>query len=180
MNGQRTPLSVFCAPERYVQGRDATEELGVQLKAVGIMAPSLVLVVATATPRRLLEDTWKRVLPAAGYEFVLLDFKGDCTARAVAAIVDEAKRRKATAIAAAGGGQVIDAARAAADEADVPFVSCPTVASTDGESLPQISPRGREREGGGPTSLQTKLRPVPPRQKTKNKTPHHTQPPAAP
>jgi len=132
MSTQRTHLSVFSSPERYVQGRDATEALGVQLNAVGINKGT-VLVVATATPRRLLEDTWRRVLPAAGYEPLILDFKGDCTARAVAAIEDEAKRRNVAAVVAAGGGQVIDAGRAAADQASVPFVSCPTVASTDGE-----------------------------------------------
>jgi glycerol dehydrogenase len=159
MSGQRTHLSVFCSPERYVQGRDATEELGVQLKAVGIKAPGVVLLVATASPRRLLEQTWRRVLHAAGYELVLLDFIGDCTARSVDHIADEARSRKAAAIVAAGGGQVIDACRAAADSLDAPFVSCPTVASTDGEregffswaGVARRERRGRESRGGGPS-----------------------------
>lgn len=126
----RTHLSIFSSPERYVQGRDATEALGTQLQQVGL-PEGAVLVVASKTPVRLLGDTWRRVLPPAGYEPVVFDFPGACTSKIVAAIGEEAKRRSVVAILAAGGGQAIDAARAAADDVGVPMISCPTVASTD-------------------------------------------------
>jgi glycerol dehydrogenase len=141
----RTHLSIFSSPERYVQGRDATEALGTQLQQVGL-PEGAVLVVASKTPVRLLGDTWRRVLPPAGYEPVVFDFPGACTSKIVAAIGEEAKRRSVVAILAAGGGQAIDAARAAADDVGVPMISCPTVASTDGEY--KETERGilRERE----------------------------------
>lgn len=126
----RTNLKVFCSPERYVQGRDATEQLAEQLEAVAIPKGPL-LIVTTASPKRLLYDTWRRVLPPAGYEPVIFDFAGNCTARSIAGVADEARRRAAVAVLAAGGGQVIDAARAAAEEVGLPVISCPTVASTD-------------------------------------------------
>jgi glycerol dehydrogenase len=149
---ERTQLAIYCGPERYVQGRDATQALAQQLEAVAV-PKGPVLIVASPSPRRLLEDIWRRVLPPAGYEPIILDFHGRCTARVVDDIAALASRHRAVAILAAGGGQVIDAARAASDlgarsdnpnpaanpNSDLrkaqltplPFISCPTVASTD-------------------------------------------------
>jgi glycerol dehydrogenase len=133
MAAEKTRLAVFASPERYVQGRDATEELGKQLDAVGV-AKGCLLIVASGSPKRLLADVWRRVLPPAGYEPLIVDFGGRCTAREVDSIAGLADRHKAVAILASGGGQVIDAARAAAElvpAGPLPVVSCPSVASTD-------------------------------------------------
>lgn len=37
------PLAVFSSPGRYVQGRDATAELGTQLQAAGLQGPVIIL-----------------------------------------------------------------------------------------------------------------------------------------
>lgn len=123
-------LSVFAAPERYVQGRNATERLGTEMKNIGIKGP--VVVISSATPKRLLEQSWTKSLKETGYEFSYLSFGGTCTGDEAQRIVVEAEQTGSTTIVAFGGGQVIDAARAAADLVDgLEFVSCPTVASTD-------------------------------------------------
>ena len=36
-------LRVFAAPARYVQGRDATAQLGAQLKAAGLLPPVTII-----------------------------------------------------------------------------------------------------------------------------------------
>ena len=51
-------LKVFASPERYVQGRNATEQLGAEMKKLGMKEP--VIVVSSGTPRRLLEATWTK------------------------------------------------------------------------------------------------------------------------
>lgn len=123
-------LKVFASPERYVQGRNATEQLGAEMKKLGMKEP--VIVVSSGTPRRLLEATWTKCLPENGYhEFSILDFCGTCTADEAQRIADEAKRTGAKTLVAVGGGQIIDAVRAASTIAECEVVSCPTVASTD-------------------------------------------------
>jgi glycerol dehydrogenase len=127
-------LKVFASPERYVQGRNATDHLGAEMKKLDLMGP--VVIVTSGTPKRLLEKRWTKSLQDHGYTFTILDFCGICTAAEVQRIADEAIRTGARALIAFGGGQVIDAARAAIDlvrgkKSHVcEFVSCPTVAST--------------------------------------------------
>ena len=122
-------LSVFCSPSRYVQGRDATEQLGPEMVAMGITGPALI--VAGRSPRRSLDAVWERSLAGAGVELGVHDFGGECTRSEVEAIVGAAKALKARVIVGAGGGKVLDVARAAAAQLDLPVVNCPTTASSD-------------------------------------------------
>ena len=122
-------LSVFCSPCRYVQGRDATEQLGPEMSKMGFVGPALI--VASPSPRRLLEATWERSLSGAGLEYGVHPFGGECTTREVSTIVGAAQTLDARVIVGAGGGKVLDAARAAAAELDLPVVNCPTTASSD-------------------------------------------------
>jgi glycerol dehydrogenase len=122
-------LSVFCSPSRYVQGRDATEQLGPEMVAMGFTGPALI--VASPSPRRFLQAVWERSLGGAGVELGVHEFGGECTRSEVVAVVSAAKALKAQVIVGAGGGKVLDAARAAAAELDLPVVNCPTTASSD-------------------------------------------------
>lgn len=122
-------LRVFCSPERYIQGRDATLELGTQIKAVGLQGP--VLIVSGKVVKDLLQEAWERSLGPEGIEYIIFDFGGECTVEEIDAIEEEAKRKKCQAILGAGGGKTIDAARAAAESLSLPMISCPTLASTD-------------------------------------------------
>jgi glycerol dehydrogenase len=49
-------LSVFSAPGRYVQGADATQSLGAELKNLGFDGPALI--VASNSAQGLLSPTW--------------------------------------------------------------------------------------------------------------------------
>jgi glycerol dehydrogenase len=122
-------LSVFCSPSRYVQGRDATEQLGPEMVAMGFTGPALI--VASPSPRRLLEAVWERSLGGAGVELGVHEFGGECTRSEVVAVASAGKALKAQVIVGAGGGKVLDTARAAAAELDLPVVNCPTTASSD-------------------------------------------------
>lgn len=128
MSKKENLLKVFAAPERYVQGRNATAQLGEEMKKLGMKGP--VIIVASSTPKRLLSKTWSEVLPKAGFEYSIHDFPGVCSNEEAQKIVEAAKFGAKT-IVSAGGGQVIDIGRISAHISGCEFVSCPTVASTD-------------------------------------------------
>lgn len=122
-------LTVFCSPLRYVQGIDATERLGDEMLAVGLGGPVLVVAGTHAVAR--LAPPWARSFASAGFAHRVRGFGGECSRGEIAAITNEARSLSARTIVAAGGGKVIDAGRAAAAALGLPFVSCPTVCSTD-------------------------------------------------
>lgn len=121
--------AVFCAPLRYTQGPDATQLLGREIRGLGLAGP--VLIVSSASPRRLLGPAWSTSLGEASIPFRVHDFAGECTDAEVARIAATARETGSMVIIGAGGGKALDAARAAACDLDLAFVSCPTIASTD-------------------------------------------------
>jgi len=89
---------------------------------MGFTGPALI--VASPSPRRFLQAVWERSLGGAGVELGVHEFGGECTRSEVVAVVSAAKALKAQVIVGAGGGKVLDAARAAAAELDLPVVNC--------------------------------------------------------
>jgi glycerol dehydrogenase len=122
-------LTVFCSPLRYVQGPGAMARLGAEMRAVGLEGPCLIVAGSTAVAR--LAPTWATALDEAGFVSRVRLFGGESSRREIAAIVQEARGLGGRTIIGAGGGKVLDAARSAAAELGLPFVSCPTVCSTD-------------------------------------------------
>ena len=121
--------TIFSSPLRYTQGAHVTESLGAEMKVLGLSGQ--VLIVASASPRKLLEGIWGDSLTQAGYGFSIHDFAGECSAAEIARIVAGARAVNCAIVVGAGGGKVLDAARAAAAELELPFICCPTIASTD-------------------------------------------------
>lgn len=122
-------FQVFSSPGRYTQGYRATEVLGKEMLSLGIKGPLLLSAGKTAVAG--LSDTWKASLGEAGYTYGVHGFSGACTLAEISCIRHAAEALGAGAIVGAGGGKALDAARAAAAEMSLPFVSCPTIASTD-------------------------------------------------
>lgn len=120
---------VFCAPARYVQGRDATLMLGAEMLKLGIGGKTLVL--ASSSAKKLLTAAWKETFTKAGIDYSLELFSGECSRKEIARVVKIAVDMKAEVIVGAGGGKVLDAARAVACELQLPVVNCPTAASSD-------------------------------------------------
>jgi len=123
------PLAIFCAPLRYAQGPGATARIGAEMQAVGLEGPALF--VAGTNSIGLLAPTWAASLEGIGWTHRVRLFGGESTAREIESIAAEARSLGAGVIVGAGGGKVLDAARAAAAAMRLPFVSCPTVCSTD-------------------------------------------------
>ena len=122
-------LSVFCSPSRYTQGKNATAVLGAEMAGLGLSGPALI--VGSRSPIRLLSETWKRTFAEAGIAYAVHEFGGECSLAEIERIKQVAKQHKSQVIVGAGGGKVLDAARAAAADLNLPMVNCPTVASSD-------------------------------------------------
>jgi glycerol dehydrogenase len=122
-------LSVFCSPTRYTQGKNATASLGAEMAGLGLGGPALV--VAGRSAVRLLSGTWQETFAAAGIAHGVHAFGGECSLAEIERVKASARRHGARVVVGAGGGKVLDTARAAAADLDLPVVNCPTVASSD-------------------------------------------------
>lgn len=122
-------LATFCAPSRYVQGRDATWHLGEQMAHLRLTGPALI--VATPRTASVLADAWRESLGTAGIAYQAHPFGGECSQPEIDAGVADARAMGALVIIGAGGGKTLDTARAVAAEVGVPVVNCPTLASSD-------------------------------------------------
>jgi glycerol dehydrogenase len=122
-------LSVFCSPSRYTQGSNATTALGREMRGLGLLGPALI--VAGRAASRLLSSTWETAFREAGIAHAVHPFGGECSLAEIERVKSAARQHKAQVIVGAGGGKVLDTARAAAADLDLPVVNCPTVASSD-------------------------------------------------
>jgi glycerol dehydrogenase len=122
-------LTIFCSPSRYVQGRNATESLGSEMKKLGLDGPAFIL--AGPSARKNLEQIWAKTFQQEGIKHSLYDFGGECSRPEIEKAKQSALLAKSAVIIGSGGGKVLDAARAVASELNLPVVNCPTVASSD-------------------------------------------------
>jgi glycerol dehydrogenase len=122
-------LAVFSSPCRYTQGKNATESLGSEMQKLGLSGPALI--VAGKSAARLLMNTWTHSLGDAGIAFEVHFFGGECSLAEIERVKSAATRLSAQVVIGAGGGKVLDTARAAAADLNLPVVNCPTVASSD-------------------------------------------------
>lgn len=122
-------LSVFCSPARYVQGRDATRNLGSEIEALGLGKRACLI--ASKHALKQLELTWEESLTEVNISYALAEFSGECSRKEIDRLKDIAGDYKAEVVIGAGGGKVLDTARAVASELNLPVVNCPTVASSD-------------------------------------------------
>ncbi|MEV6555747.1 glycerol dehydrogenase [Nocardia sp. NPDC051756] len=122
-------LSVFSSPGHYVQGREATGQLGAEMTRLGIGGP--VTIVAGRSAQRLLADVWERSLTDAKIAYSVHLSNGECTRAEIARITAGVQENGSTVVLGAGGGKVLDSARVVADDLGLPMISCPTTASSD-------------------------------------------------
>ncbi|KTG09771.1 glycerol dehydrogenase [Haloprofundus marisrubri] len=118
---------VFKSPASYVQGAGVAEELGEYTAEFGesalLLADEIVLDIVEETATASLED--------AGIDLSTVTFEGEASETEISRVTGEAEQREVDFIIGAGGGKTLDTAKAVKDEANIPVVSMPTVASTD-------------------------------------------------
>ena len=119
--------SIFIAPRKYVQGRNALAEAGKYFKILG----KKPLVLWDATVKSIVGTTLLDSLAGEGLEPVDVDFQGDCTHKEVDRVIGIIKETGADIAVGVGGGKTLDTAKAAAIATGIRIVTCPTIASND-------------------------------------------------
>ena len=119
--------SIFIAPRKYVQGRNALADAGKYLKILG----KKPLVLWDATVKGIVGTTLLESLAGEGLEPVDVDFQGDCTRKEVDRVIGIIKETGADIAVGVGGGKTLDTAKAAAIATGIRIVTCPTIASND-------------------------------------------------
>lgn len=122
-------LTIFCAPSRYVQGENATAELGTQLRHLGLTNNAFI--VASRRTADAMADAWQQALAGEGISYTTHVFGGECSQPEIDAGIAAARAADAAVVIGVGGGKALDTARAIAAEIGVSVVNCPTLASSD-------------------------------------------------
>jgi glycerol dehydrogenase len=122
-------LKVFCSPARYTQGPCATEQLGTEIRALGLSGPALIVAGSSAVQQ--LSETWSKTFAVVEMSHAVFPFGGECTAAEIRRGRQAAQAANARVVIGAGGGKVLDTARAIAADLSLPVVNCPTIASSD-------------------------------------------------
>lgn len=99
------------------------------MSLLGLQGPAYI--VASQRAQDSLGAVWQQTLAAAGIEFTLGGFDGECSDAEIDRGSDQARSRGARVIIGAGGGKALDTARAIAANLSLPVVNCPTLASSD-------------------------------------------------
>ncbi len=112
-------------PGKYVQGVGALAELPALVKLFGGRG----LILASSTPSR-------DILPHSGIDLdahalSIERFGGECCERELSRVAAVIREKSVDVLVGMGGGKTIDAAKIAADRANIPVLVVPTIASTD-------------------------------------------------
>jgi glycerol dehydrogenase len=119
--------SILIAPRKYVQGRGVLGQLGSYLKPLG----QRPLVLWDACVRGIVGSVVEDSLRDAGLEMIDVDFAGEATLDERARVSQIARDAGADMAVGIGGGKILDVAKAAAVDAGLKMVTCPTIASND-------------------------------------------------
>ena len=113
-------------PAKYIQGQGALDRIG----EAALQLDNSALVFADGFVRDLVGARVTQSLEAAKVTCQWEDFNGECCRSEIDRL--KAKGKNMNLVIAIGGGKALDTGKAVAAELSVPFISAPTIASTDG------------------------------------------------
>jgi glycerol dehydrogenase len=124
---QAPAYRIFMATGCYIQGPGCLDLLGEKAASLG----RRVALIGDAEVLRLVGERLRASLDKSGLATAELSFSGETTAPAIDALAERARGHAPEVVVGAGGGRALDAAKGVARRLGRPFVSVPTIASTD-------------------------------------------------
>jgi glycerol dehydrogenase len=118
---------IFMAAGQYVQGVGAFDLIGEKAAALGHRA----VVICDQDIIPLFGERIDRSMSRAGIVAQTYPFTGENTLSAIEQLTTRAREHRPDVAVGVGGGRALDAAKGAAKRLRLPFVSVPTIASTD-------------------------------------------------
>ena len=119
-------ISTTIFPGRYVQGPNATAQLG---KEAAVFSDTALLITDPFVYDTILPKVQKEI--ESEITTYPLRFQGECCDKEIQRLVKLANDKKAGVIIGMGGGKTLDTAKAVAHYCKVPVIIAPTLASTD-------------------------------------------------
>lgn len=120
-------IKEFGSPSSYIQGKNVLFKSDQYLKSFG----KKPLLLTDDSVYKIVGEKFENYLKENGYDVVLVKFNGESSTNEINRITKIAEDKKSTAIYGLGGGKTSDSAKAVADNANLPVVIMPTLASTD-------------------------------------------------
>lgn len=121
------PYRVFSATGWYIQGPGCLDLLGEKAATFG----TRVAVVGDTDVLALLGARLIGILEQSGLVASTYPFRGEITRPTMDALAEQARAQLPDVVIGAGGGRSLDAAKGVARRLERPFISVPTIASTD-------------------------------------------------
>ncbi|WP_162894937.1 glycerol dehydrogenase [Rhizobium terrae] len=121
---------IFRAPAFYIQGPGALGQLGEKAATLG----RSVVAICDALVLPQIEAELTETLNRQDISAAVIPFDMDVTIKEMDRLAEEVRRRSGEVVAGIGGGRTLDVAKGVARRTGLPFVSVPTVASTDAPS----------------------------------------------
>lgn len=118
---------IFTSPAKYVQGKNAIENIGSYLTGIGGQAA----VIADEIVWDIAGHKVVHALKQENIDSEKIMFNGEASKEEISRITKEAKDAGATIVVGVGGGKTLDTSKAIADELDAYTAIVPTAASAD-------------------------------------------------
>ncbi|MFD1416660.1 glycerol dehydrogenase [Oceanobacillus jeddahense] len=118
---------IFTSPGKYIQGKNALNDLGKHIKSIGKKPLILSDDVVWGITGEIIENS----LSSEELLFHYVPFNGEASLNEVKRIADEGKQEEVDFVIGVGGGKTLDTAKAVADELERSIVIVPSTASTD-------------------------------------------------
>lgn len=115
------------APPRYIQGKNALDELGQLVKDFG----DNFLILSGNTALKMKKDDIEKGFKEAGINCTFERFTGEITYAEIDRVADIIRKGNFNGIIGLGGGKVLDTAKTAAAKTNIPVIISPTIASSD-------------------------------------------------
>eukprot|EP01083_Nonionella_stella_P116706 347021_1 len=125
-----TPPSTLALPSRYVQGSGIIQNIGNYLQ---ILPSAKCAIMVDDTVKPLVFDAVTHSFRQSGVDALWLDFNRECSYEEVERLYQlcQQENNAIDSVMALGGGKCIDAGKLLSYYVSAPFVSFPTIASTD-------------------------------------------------
>ena len=120
--------NIIGSPSRYIQGKGELANLAAHAANLG--RKKIFALVSKAGKGRV-ENILAESAKKAGSTVSFETFNGECSEGEIKRICDSFRASGAGIMAGIGGGKILDTAKAAAEDAGVPILIAPTIASTD-------------------------------------------------
>jgi glycerol dehydrogenase len=128
LNKEKNMANIIGSPSRYIQGKGELANIAAYAANLG---RKKIFALVSKSGKGRVENTLLESAKKTGSTVNFEIFNGECSANEINRILASFKASDSDIIAGIGGGKILDTAKAVAEDAGIPILIAPTIASTD-------------------------------------------------